>query len=141
MNTLQKQVKIFLRGFLTPLISLLIIAGTIAGICGPMVKPGDTVFAEWRPNSWYHGKIKEACDLGWFINFDDGDVKCCAPNQVVKDEVPSPSKLRKGIAVLAEWTDGKYYPGIIASDSPPEYMINFDDGDKRTVAIQQIRLR
>ena len=37
------------------------------------VKVGDTVWAQWKPNAWYHGKVDRLTDIGFKVNFDDGD--------------------------------------------------------------------
>jgi hypothetical protein len=104
-------------------------------------KKGDIVWAEWKPNAWYHGKVADKCDMGWMIHFDDGDKKCCHPSKVVVDIPPPAKSVKKGSSVLAEWTDSRYYPGVVADISQGTYMIHFDDGDKRAVPLQLIRLR
>jgi hypothetical protein len=104
------------------------------------LKVGDTVFAEWAHNSWYHGKISKTCEKGWYINFDDGDVKCCSGSEVVMDVVSEATQLTQGKRVLAQWTNGKYYPGTISSVAGEDYNIQFDDGDKGAVKASQIRI-
>ncbi len=104
-------------------------------------RPGDIVFARWRINAWFHGRIEKKCKLGWFIKFDDGDEKCCAAVYIVKDRIPSSVNLKVGTAVLARWTSGQYFPGIIAAVSESGYLIKFDDGDEISVSIDFIRKR
>lgn len=133
-----------LQGAITVLCAaaLLLMPGMRQGLSAKApLKAGDVVWAEWQPNDWYHGKITKQCDLGWHILYDDGDQKCCSPDKVVKDVAPPAGQVKKGSRVLAEWTNGKYYPGVVASIEGDQYSIQFDDGDKRTVGLQLIRLR
>ena len=96
--------------------ALLLIPGTQRDLgAQAALKAGDIVWAEWQPNAWYHGKIERKCDLGWHVLFDDGDQKCCHPDKVVKDVAPPKGLVKKASRVLAQWTDGRYYPGIVAS--------------------------
>lgn len=105
------------------------------------ISTGDAVFAEWTPNGWYHGTVGEPCEKGFTVNFDDGDVKCCEPGQIVADRVPSADGVSPGMKVLAKWSNGKFYPGTVKSLSEGTYLINFDDGDKGSVTIEGLRLR
>jgi len=104
-------------------------------------KTGETVFAQWLPNSWHRGTIVNKCKIGWYIKFNDGDEKCCSPFHVIKDRVPAPGELKVGTAVLARWITGHYFPGIIAGISGDRYFIKFDDGDETSVPINFIRKR
>lgn len=118
---------------------LLVSIGYAAG--GGNFKPGEAVYAEWTPNGWYHGKIDKQCEVGWHIAFDDGDRKCCTPAQIVKDVVPDASKVKVGSKVLAQWQNNRFYPGKVSAISGGVYSISFDDGDKGTAKLSQIRLR
>lgn len=102
---------------------------------------GLAVWAEWKPNAWYHGTIAESCSDGWFVHFDDGDKKCCAAAEIAADTIPDAGDVRKGTKVVAEWTDMRYYPGKISAVSGASYSIQFEDGDKRDVELGKIRLR
>lgn len=121
--------------------ALLLVSVNFACSGGQKKQRDNAVFAEWVVNGWYHGSQGEACGNGFMIYFDDGDKKCCAATVIVKDIIPYPSSVTAGKKVLAEWTNGKYYPGTVSSISGDSYNINFDDGDKGTVRIDQIRLR
>jgi len=106
------------------------------------VKQGDIVFAEWVVNGWYHGRVGHECGDGNFmIFFDDGDTKCCSTGVIVRDVVPGKTGVLPGIAVLARWIDGRYYPGTVSVINGDIYNINFNDGDKVKVTLDQIRLR
>jgi len=104
-------------------------------------KIGDAVYAEWTPNGWYHGKIDKICSAGWHIQFDDGDQKCCTLSQIVKDVVPPKSKVKVGSKVLAQWSNGRFYPGKVKAIAGNVYTIAFNDGDTGTATLAQIRLR
>jgi hypothetical protein len=116
----------------------ILVAGS--AIAAGALKAGDVVFAEWVSNGWYHGKIDKKCEAGWHIKFDDGDQKCCTPAQVVMDVVPDKAKVKVGSAVLAQWTNQKYYPGKVTAIAADKYSIGFNDGDKGQVVLAQIRL-
>lgn len=93
------------------------------------VAVGDTVWAQWKPNAWYHGKVDATCDLGLHVAFDDGDVGCYSPALVVLDkpaaEVPK-SRLR--MRVLALWSDGRFYPATVTREAGAHFDVRFDDG-------------
>ncbi len=124
---------------LAVLIGLTVAYAFAAG--GGGYKVGDAVFAEWVTNGWYHGKIAKTCDAGWHIAFDDGDQKCCSLTQIVKDAVPAANKVKVGKKVLAQWSNGRYYPGRVTAIAGGSYTIKFDDGDQGAVTLNQIRLR
>lgn len=44
-----------------------------------------------------------------------------------------------GAWVLAQWEDGLYYPGVLASRSGGRYVVAFDDGTEATLRADQIR--
>lgn len=121
---------------------LLVLSLTTISWSGTNIKPGDTVYAEWVKNGWYHGTAGEQCEDGnYMIFFDDGDTKCCNTGIIVKDVVPPKTSVLPGKSVLAEWTNGKYYPGKVTVINDDTYSIDFDDGDKGKVRLEQIRLR
>ena len=125
--------------YLCALVWLLLVAGVALAATNFAV--GQAVYAEWTPNGWYHGKIDVSCATGWHIAFDDGDQKCCTPQQIVLDVVPKPAAVKVGAKVLAQWTNQRFYPGKVSAINGDNYSITFDDGDKGTVKIAQIRLR
>lgn len=121
---------------------LLITFAVLTGIATAQSKftPDTVVYAEWVKNGWYHGKIGAECEKGFTINFDDGDVKCCTEKEIVADVVPDSAAVKQGSRVLAQWSDGKFYPGTVSGIESGEYSINFDDGDKGKVTIDKLRL-
>ena len=127
-------VAIFTITFIVPM--------NISGSAGQTLQPGDIVFAEWSSNGWYHGTVGDACGGGkYMVLFDDGDKKCCSINQIVIDAVPPADSVSEGTPVLAQWSDGKFYPGKVISIDGEVYNISFDDGDQGQAGLEQIRLR
>ncbi len=102
---------------------------------------GTAVFAEWSSNNWYHGKIASTCADGYQVLFDDGDTKCCSLKEIALDKVPSAAEVKANTPVLAEWSNGSYYPGVIASFKGGKYKIDYDDGDTAVVSLSQLRIR
>lgn len=57
----------------------------------------------------------------------------CATTGAVTRAMPD------GAWVLAQWEDGAYYPGVLASRSGAQYLVAFDDGTQATLRADQIR--
>lgn len=102
------------------------------------VAVGDVVWAQWKPNAWYHGKVDKACDQGLHVAFDDGDKACTAPALIAKDRAPA-SAPRVGARVLAKWSDGKLYPATVSGVSGSTVNVAFDDGATGSAALSDIR--
>ena len=101
-------------------------------------KVGDSVWAQWRPNSWHHGKVDRSCPAGIHVRFDDGDEACVHSSMTADDAPPVAGKLSLGARVLAKWTDGKYYPATIRSVAK-KYGVLFDDRAKLAVPLAELR--
>ncbi|GMV43797.1 MAG: hypothetical protein AMXMBFR64_55130 [Myxococcales bacterium] len=106
---------------------------------GRGVAVGDVVWAQWKPNAWYHGKLTKSCDLGFHVAFDDGDEACTSPALIAKDSAPG-GPPRVGARVIAKWRDGKLYPGTVSGVSGTTISIAYDDGDQGTAALSDIRV-
>lgn len=105
------------------------------------LKSGDSVWAQWKPNDWHHGKIGEKTSLGFMVAFDDGDKADLPTALIVFDRPAQDEQLRIGARVLARWTDGRYYPGTVtARTSGSDCAIRFDDGATLTVSPLNLRL-
>lgn len=102
---------------------------------------GTAVFAEWGENSWFHGRIRGTCDDGYDVLYDDNDTKCCTPGEIIVDVVPAREDVVHGAAVLAQWGTDRFYPGVVSSVNKGSFDIRYDDGDRATVTLEQIRLR
>jgi DNA repair Crb2-like protein len=123
----------------------LIVAGfllfpVLAVMAQSALPTGTVVFAEWGENSWYHGTVAETCADGYLIVYDDGDTKCCTLAEIVLDAIPDLSEVDVESRVLAQWGRGQFYPGSVSAISDGEYVIAYDDGDRSTVSLAQIRL-
>ncbi|MBT3276109.1 MAG: hypothetical protein HN368_23375 [Spirochaetales bacterium] len=128
-----------IKKLLWVVITLLLLGGIVSG---EQTIPNETVvYAEWSSNSWYRGKISSSCPEGYLVLFDDGAEKCCTQWEIVLDESPEKDEAQVNTAVLAEWSNGRFYPGIIAAISEDEYKIQYDDGDISVVKLSQLRLR
>ncbi len=113
---------------------------TAISSAAPAAKVGDTVWAQWKANAWYHGKVAKKCDVGFHVVFDDGDKADVAPSLIIVDRAPAADKVKVGVRVLALWTDGRMYPGTVIAIEEGKYRIKFDDGDGRAVARNNLRL-
>jgi hypothetical protein len=123
-------------------VTILLVSQSFNTSAEQKIKTGDIVFAEWVVNGWYHGTAGNQCsDGGFMILFDDGDTKCCDTTRIVPDKIPVKSNVTVGASVIAQWSDGRFYPGTVVNIIDDAYSINFDDGDKSEVNLSQIRLR
>jgi hypothetical protein len=103
---------------------------------------GDTVWAQWLPNAWYHGKVDKKGAAGLHVTFDDGDQADRPLGLIVVDRAPNKEDVKVGTHLLAIWTDGKVYPGTVTRViAGGKYAIQFDDGDSATVGLDDLRLR
>jgi DUF971 family protein len=108
---------------------------------GEAPKAGDAVWAQWRPNAWYHGKATKAADVGLHIDFDDGDKADVPVSLVALDRAPKKNEVKIGTRTLALWTDGNYYPGTVTEIAAKgECQIQFDDGATLAVARGDLRV-
>ncbi|MDP8255476.1 MAG: hypothetical protein P9M14_06995 [Candidatus Alcyoniella australis] len=126
------------------LICVIVCSFLIAGLAlgsDKKIDPGTAVFAEWTSNGWFHGKVTGPCAAGFQILFDDGDQKCCALMQIAVDMVPAAADVQVGTKVIAQWSDGRFYPGTVGAINGNKYDIQYNDGDKGTLGLSQIRLR
>ncbi len=103
-------------------------------------KEGDVVWAEWKPNAWFHGKIAKVAGKDFHIAFDDGDKSVVTSSKIAIDRAPKPTEVKPGVRVLAKFMKVNYYPGKISRIEDKTYHIQFDDGDTGTVTIEELRL-
>ena len=86
---------------------------------------GDTVLAYWKPgDAYFVGTAVEKKGTGFLIVFEDGDTAVVPAAKIRKYD------LKVGSAVIARWSDGKYYKGKIAKVVGRAFYIHYDDGDK-----------
>jgi len=103
-------------------------------------KAGDVVWAEWKPNAWYHGKVAKVDGKDIHIAFDDGDKAVVDASKVAQDRAPKKDTVKVGTRVLAKFKQTRFYPGKVVKIDIGNYDIQFDDGDVDTVALDDLRL-
>src|SRR5262249_22942442 len=64
-------------------------------------KQGDIVWAEWKPNAWFHGKIAKVAGKDFHIAFDDGDKNVVDISRVAIDRAPKKNDVKVDTRVLA----------------------------------------
>lgn len=102
---------------------------------------GAGVWAQWRPNQWYHGTVERRTELGYYIVFDDGDVAELPRALLACDRAPQGQELLPGTRALALWHNGQLYPATLAARTPEgRYRMRFDDRDWRSVHPDDLRL-
>ena len=100
---------------------------------------GDVVWAQWKPNAWYHGKVDKACPQGLHVAFDDGDQACMPASLMAVDKAPATADLKVGMRVLGLW-NGKHFPGVVARIVATAVHVRFDDHDQRTMTALETRI-
>lgn len=128
-----------MRGRLARRGGLVVLLLVLASFPASAANPGEAVWAQWKPNAWYHGKAQGACALGLQIAFDDGDSLCVHPSLVAADKAPAEG-VAVGTRALAKWTDGKPYPATVAAVDGATCDVRFDDGTSGTSAAGDLRL-
>jgi len=112
--------------------------------CASAFKTGDTVWAAWSTDSWWHGSVDESCEKdakkGWHVTFDDGDQGCYVAGEIFHDVAPT-APLAVGAQVLAFWTDTHYYSAEILEVTEAGYKVKFTDGVEKEVALDQVIAR
>lgn len=123
------------------ILSLGVLSALLLVACSSAFKTGDTVWAEWTPDSWWHGTVESSCDkdgkTGWQVTFDDGDEGCYVAGEILHDDVPA-SALAAGDMVLAYWTDTHYYAAEIVEVMEDTYKVKFTDGSEKTVDMDKV---
>jgi hypothetical protein len=110
------------------LVLMLSISGGVMSMDAEM-KVGDEVLAYWeKGDAYFIGTLVEADNTvkggGFLVIFADGD-SAVVPYARIK-----PLKITTDMKVIARFTDGQYYPGVISKIVGRAYYIHFDDGDK-----------
>src|SRR5262245_58647187 len=79
------------------------------------LKEGDIVWAEWKTNAWYHGKIAKVAGNDYHIDFDDGDKNIVDAGRIALDKAPKKDDVKAGTRVLAKFQQKNFFPGKIAA--------------------------
>jgi len=103
------------------------------------LKVDDIVWAQWRPNDWYHGKVKKTGDGGYHVEFDDGDEADLPSALIAIDQAPEVKNVKVGARVIAVFSDGKFYPGTVIAIDKETCKIKYDDGDEADAPVSDVR--
>jgi hypothetical protein len=103
-------------------------------------KAGDVVWAEWKPNAWFHGKIAKVDGKDFHIAFDDGDKAIVDTSKIALDRAPKKDMVKVDTRVLAKFKQTRFYPAKITKIDGDRYDIKFDDGDVGKVTLDELRL-
>jgi hypothetical protein len=117
-----------------------LLAAATAAAAQEKAKAGDVVWAEWKPNAWFHGKIAKVDGKDLYIAFDDGDKATVDASKIALDRAPKKDLVKVETRVLAKFKKGGFYPGKITKIDGDHYDIKFDDGDVDTVTLDDLRL-
>ena len=103
-------------------------------------KVGDMVYAQWKPNAWYHGKVDKTCDYGLHVQFDDGDKGCFHASLIAVDQPVAVADVKPGLRVMAKWSDNKLYPAtVVATPKGETVEVFFDDRTPFTTSVKDLR--
>jgi len=130
-----------MKAFVKLLVPLVLLSTAAPALAQQAPKVGDPVFAQWKKDDWYHGRVTKKSAEGFHITFDDGDKAVVGPRRIALDRVPPKSEVQLGTRVVARWkADGRFYPGKIDEiGSDGRYRIKFEDGDVGHARIKDIR--
>lgn len=117
---------------------MLLLAGQIGAQPRPAV--GDRVWAQWTPNAWFPGRVGRTAEVGLHIEFDDGDRADRPASLAAVDRAPQADQVKVGSRVLARWTDDRFYPATVTVIDGGSFAVRFDDQDRRTVGLADLRL-
>jgi hypothetical protein len=118
---------------------VLLVAAT-AATAEEKPKAGDAVWAEWKANAWFHGKIAKVDGKDFHIAFDDGDKAIVDASKIALDRAPKKDMVKVDTRVLAKFKQGRFYPAKITKIDGDNYHIKFDDGDVGKVTLDDLRL-
>lgn len=103
-------------------------------------KVGDTVWAQWKPNAWYHGKVDKTCDYGLHVQFDDGDKGCFHASLIAVDKPVAVADVKPGLRVMAKWSNNKLYPATVTGMPDGDNVkVFFDDRTPFTTTVKDLR--
>lgn len=118
--------------------SLLLAACATAPHAAPL-GVGDWVLARWQDDqTWYFPAVVTAREGDVLtMQYDDGDTGSQPAANVRSFDWQAGTRLE------CRWTDGVFYPAVIAQMDPGRYRIEvlYDDGDKRSTDTSQCRGR
>lgn len=102
--------------------------------------PGERVLAFWD-DAWYEATVVGVDPSGIEVTWDDGATATVSLDEVLPSEsaLPNPGDLSRGQRVMARFEDA-FHEATVASVSPRQVGIRWDDGSESTVALDDVRL-
>ena len=104
----------------------------------PFPAVGERVLAAWTKSTLYPGRVSGLAGDQLDIAFDDGD-RARLPASAVRrlDDVRAVRPIT-GCRVLARFSNGAYYPGLVEGEAAAAVHVLFDDSDRATVALDGV---
>jgi hypothetical protein len=102
--------------------------------------PGERVLAFWD-DAWYEATVVGVDPSGIAVTWDDGATATVSLDEVLPSEsaLPNPGDLSQGQRVMARFEDA-FHEATVASVSPRQVGIRWDDGSESVVALDDVRL-
>jgi hypothetical protein len=129
-----------MKAVVSGLALLVLLVAATAATAQEKAKAGDVVWAEWKPNAWFHGKIAKVDGKDFHIAFDDGGKAVVTASKIALDQAPKKDMVKVDTRVLAKFKQTRFYPGKITKIDGDRYDIKFDDGDTDNVGLDELRL-
>lgn len=116
------------RFFLVFLVAGLVLGAGGNAVAAGLIQVGSTVAAPWSDGELYLGTVKAMKgDTADVLYADDGQVR---PVKISELKLVEPKTWSVGDHVLAVWSSGKFYPGVVSADKGGGvYTVKWDDGD------------
>ena len=110
------------------------------GADSDLPSPGERVLAFWE-DAWYECTVIGLGPGAITVTWDDGSTASVALEEVLPSEsaMPGPADLAQGQRVMARWEDA-FHEATVASVSPHQIGIRWDDGSESAVPIGDVRL-
>src|SRR5262245_41339919 len=102
-------------------------------------KPGETVWAQWRPNAWYHGKIEKKTNVGFHINYDDGDQADVSASLLALDKEVKKDALKPGTRVIVPGDGTVSQLATVLKVDDDKVSCRYEDLSENTVELKDVR--
>jgi len=105
----------------------------------------DRIIARWTTNKYYRGKVSLITRDQISVLLDDGDKithRLDDVAAVLPDEAPTVDQVNLATHIVARWQGSKkYFIGFVTGKpSSSIYEVTFDDGDRGTYTLNQLRI-
>ena len=110
-----------------------------------MIANWDRIIARWTTKKYYGGKVSSITSNQMNVLFDDGDRITHRLDDIAAvfpDEAPTADQVNVATHIVSKWKgSGQYFNGFVtAKPSSSSYEVTFDDGDKETYTLSQLRI-